>query len=78
MQIMDGDIIATIEAQIDKIGHFHVADVPGRQEPGTGELNYANILRRIDATGYRGFVGLEYRPSADHAASLEVVRRLAA
>ncbi|CAA9290517.1 MAG: Hydroxypyruvate isomerase [uncultured Chloroflexi bacterium] len=78
MQIMDGDIIATIEANLDKIGHFHVADVPGRNEPGTGELNYANVFRRIDATGYRGFVGLEYRPSGDHAASLDVVRSLAA
>ena len=78
MQIMDGDIIATIEQQIDKIGHFHVADVPGRHEPGTGELNYQNIFRRIDATGYKGFVGLEYRPSADHAASLDHVKSLAA
>jgi hydroxypyruvate isomerase len=78
MQIMDGDIIATIEANLDKIGHFHVADVPGRHEPGTGELNYANVFRRIDATGYRGYVGLEYRPSGDHAASLDVVRSLAA
>ncbi|HEX2034677.1 MAG TPA: TIM barrel protein [Chloroflexota bacterium] len=78
MQIMDGDIIATIEAKVDTIGHFHVADVPGRHEPGTGELNYGNIFRRIDATGYQGFVGLEYRPSGDHAASLEVVKALAA
>jgi len=78
MQIMDGDIIATIEQQIDKIGHFHVADVPGRHEPGTGELNYQNIFRRIDATGYKGFVGLEYRPSADHDASLDHVQSLAA
>jgi hydroxypyruvate isomerase len=78
MQIMDGDIIATIEAQIDTIGHFHVADVPGRHEPGTGELNYANIFRRIDATGYTGFTGLEYRPSDDHATSLAAVKALAA
>ena len=78
MQIMDGDIIATVESRIDAIGHFHVADVPGRHEPGTGELNYGNIFRRIDATGYRGFVGLEYRPSGDHAASLDAVRALAA
>src|SRR5581483_5151117 len=78
MQIMDGDIIQTITSNIEKIGHFHVADVPGRHEPGTGELNYANILRRIDETGYRGFVGLEFLPSADHAQSLQVVRSLAA
>ncbi len=78
MQIMDGDIIATIEANTDKIAHFHVADVPGRHEPGTGELNYANVFRRIDATGYAGFVGLEYRPSGDHAASLAHVKSLVA
>ena len=78
MQIMDGDIIATVEAQIASIGHFHVADVPGRHEPGTGELNYANIFKRIDATGYKQYVGLEYHPSADHAASLAHVKSLAA
>ncbi len=78
MQIMDGDIIQTIKDNIDRIGHFHVADVPGRHEPGTGELNYGNIIGAIDATGFRGFVGLEYHPSADHAQSLEVVKALAA
>ena len=77
-QIMDGDVISTLEQHIDKIGHFHVADVPGRHEPGTGELNYANIFKRIDATGYKAFVGLEYHPSADHAASLAQVKALAA
>lgn len=76
-QIMDGDVISTLEQNIDKIGHFHVADVPGRHEPGTGELNYANIFKRIDASGYKAFVGLEYRPSGDHAASLVQVRALA-
>ena len=78
MQVMEGDIIQTIANNLDKIGHFHVADVPGRHEPGTGELNYGNVIRRIDQMGYQGFVGLEYRPSGDHAASLEVVKALAA
>ena len=78
MQIMDGDIIQTILDHIDLIKHFHVADVPGRHEPGTGELNYANIFRRIDETGYNRYVGLEYHPSADHAASLAHVKTLAA
>jgi hydroxypyruvate isomerase len=77
-QIMDGDIIQTLTDQAALIGHYHVADVPGRHEPGTGELNYANIFRRIDATGYQKFVGLEFRPSNDHAASLAAVRALAA
>jgi hydroxypyruvate isomerase len=77
-QIMDGDVISTLEEHIDLIGHFHVADVPGRHEPGTGELNYANIFKRIDATGYKAYVGLEYHPSADHAASLAQVKALCA
>ena len=78
MQIMDGDLIATIEANLDLISHFHVADVPGRHEPGTGEINYANVFRRIDAAGYAGFVGLEFRPSGDHDAALASVRALVA
>jgi hydroxypyruvate isomerase len=78
MQIMDGDIIQTIADNIDQIGHFHVADVPGRHEPGTGELNYGNIIRRIDEQGYTKFVGLEFIPSADHADSLRTVKALAA
>ena len=78
MQIMEGDVIQTIERNIERIGHFHVADVPGRHEPGTGELNYANIMRRIDATGYTGYTGLEYHPSDDHAQSLDIVRAMAA
>ncbi len=78
MQIMDGDLISTIEANLGLIAHFHVADVPGRHEPGTGEINYANVFRRIDAAAYGGFVGLEFRPSGDHAAALAAVRALAA
>jgi hydroxypyruvate isomerase len=78
MQIMDGDIIQTIKDHISLIGHFHVADVPGRHEPGTGELNYGNIMRAIDESGFGGYVGLEYHPSADHARSLDVVKSLAA
>ena len=44
-QITEGNLIANITASIDKITHFHVADVPGRHEPGTGEINYRNVLR---------------------------------
>lgn len=76
MQIMDGDLISTIEANIDLIAHFHVADVPGRHEPGTGEINYGNVFRRIDATGYDGYVGLEFRPTADHTDALHAVAAL--
>jgi len=45
------------------IGHFHVADVPGRHEPGTGEINYGNVFTAIADSGYNGYVGCEYSPS---------------
>ena len=77
MQIMEGNVIQTIEENVAAMGHFHVADVPGRFEPGTGELNYTNIFRRIDATSYQGFVGLEYKPTGDHADSLKQVLAIA-
>jgi hydroxypyruvate isomerase len=76
MQIMEGKVIATIERNIDIIGHFHSAGVPGRAELFDTELNYPAIVKRIDALGYQGCFGLEYFPRmADHAASLEAIRR---
>ena len=75
-QISEGNLIATIKASAARIGHFHVADVPGRHEPGTGEINYANVLRAIDAAGYGGYVGLEYRPQARAADSLNAVKAI--
>ncbi|MFN0069987.1 MAG: hydroxypyruvate isomerase family protein [Chloroflexota bacterium] len=63
MQIMEGNLTATIAANLDKIGHIQISDVPGRHEPGSGEINYANLLPAIDAAGYTGFVSLEYRPA---------------
>jgi hydroxypyruvate isomerase len=76
MQIMEGNVIATIERNIDIIGHFHSAGVPGRAELDSGELNYPAIIKRIDALGYQSCFGLEYFPrQADSMASLESVRR---
>ncbi|NOZ22486.1 MAG: TIM barrel protein [Planctomycetes bacterium] len=60
-QITEGNLIDTITANIDLIGHFHMADVPGRHEPGTGELNYANIFKAIDETAYDKYVGIAHR-----------------
>lgn len=72
MQIMDGNIIDTIKKNIDIIGHFHAAGVPGRHELFIGELNYVEIGKAIDALGYKGCVGLEYAPAlADHRESLK-------
>lgn len=62
MQIMEGNIIAKIEREIDVIGHFHSAGVPGRHELMGGELDYAQIVRRIEAMGYTDAFGLEYSP----------------
>ena len=58
-QITEGNVIRNITENIDRIGHFHVADNPGRKEPGTGELNYKNIFKAIAATNYKEFVALE-------------------
>ena len=75
MQVMEGSVIATIERNIDIIGHFHSAGVPGRAELFDTELNYPAILKRIDALGYQGCFGLEYFPRMnDHRASLEQIR----
>ena len=62
MQRMEGDLIATLTANIDRIGHIQIADVPGRHEPGTGEINFANLFAAIDDAGYAGWVGCEYLP----------------
>ncbi len=63
MQVMEGNIIHNLTNNLDVIGHVHVADVPGRHEPGTGELNYANILRALQEAGYEGYVGFEFEPT---------------
>ncbi|MFA6241862.1 MAG: TIM barrel protein [Candidatus Hydrogenedentales bacterium] len=58
-QITEGNVIRNLSQNIDRIGHFHVADNPGRKQPGSGELNYTNIFKAIVATKYDGFVSLE-------------------
>jgi len=60
MQTSEGNVIRNITNNIDYIGHFHVADNPGRHEPGTGEMNYQNIFKAIASTKYDGFVAMEY------------------
>jgi hydroxypyruvate isomerase len=75
-QITEGHVIRRLTANIAKIGHFHVADNPGRHEPGTGELNYARIFEAIEATGYDRFVGLEYSPTASAVETLRAVAQL--
>ncbi len=76
VQIMEGNLIDTIRRNIKRIGHFHVGDVPGRHEPGTGEINYANVFKAIRELGFRDFVAMEYVPSKDAMTTLAEVRRL--
>lgn len=64
MQRMEGELINTITELGEIIGHIQLADNPGRHEPGTGEINYVNLFKAIDASGYRGWIGCEYIPEA--------------
>ena len=65
MQIMEGDLAATIERLLPRIGHMQLADVPQRHEPGSGEINFGYLLAYIDRIGYRGWIGCEYNPEGD-------------
>ncbi len=62
MQIMEGDLVRTVEANLKQIGHIQFADTPGRHEPGTGEINYAYVFEAMDRVGWKGFLGAEYHP----------------
>ncbi len=71
MQRMEGSITTTLREYIEQIAHIQIADVPGRNQPGTGELNFPFIFREIQALGYEGYIGLEYvAQDNDTAASL--------
>jgi len=65
--VTEGSVLHLIESHIDRIGHFHVADVPGRGEPGTGALDFKEMFKLIDSLDYGGYVGLEFHPTGDHA-----------
>jgi len=64
MQMMEGNLADTIRKNLARIAHIQVADVPGRHEPGTGEINYAFLFQHLDKIGYQGWVGCEYKPLA--------------
>lgn len=74
-QMTEGNLINTITDNFPHIGHIQIADVPGRHEPGTGEINYPNVFSALDRLGYEGYIGLEYRPSGDTDASLDWLPR---
>jgi hydroxypyruvate isomerase len=70
MQRMEGELATTIERLLPRIGHFQLADNPGRHEPGTGEINYAFLFAHIDRIGYDGWIGCEYKPAGETSAGL--------
>jgi hydroxypyruvate isomerase len=75
MQRMEGNLADTITRLLARIGHMQIADVPGRHEPGTGELNFEFLLGHIDRAGYSGWVGCEYNPRGDTVEGLKWARR---
>ena len=70
MQNMEGDLARTIEANLAMIPHMQLADNPGRNEPGTGEINYPFLFGHIDRIGYTGWIGCEYKPRTTTDAGL--------
>jgi hydroxypyruvate isomerase len=75
-QVSEGNLIANIRANIGLIKHFHVADVPGRHEPGTGEINYKNVIAAIRGAGYGGHVGCEFAPTVPSAEASQYILSL--
>lgn len=73
MQLNEGSLCDTIKKYADTFGHIHVADAPGRHEPGTGEINYKKVLRTLEESGYTGRVGYELFPATDTAAAVKAI-----
>ncbi|MCC7097991.1 MAG: hydroxypyruvate isomerase [Rubrivivax sp.] len=78
MQRMEGELAATLQRALPRIGHVQVADNPGRHEPGSGEINFPFLFSWLDRIGYAGWVGCEYVPAAGTRAGLAWRERLLA
>lgn len=76
VQREEGEIIGTYRKYRDRIGHIQIADNPGRNQPGTGEINFTFIFSQLDASGYAGWVGLEYIPTPDTSSSFAWMKAL--
>lgn len=74
-QVTEGDLTRRLEAHMPVVAHIQIADVPTRHEPGTGEIGWEHVFRTIDALGYTGWVGCEYRPAGDTVVGLSWRRR---
>ena len=75
-QRVEGELGNTLQKHLARIGHIQLADNPGRNEPGTGEINYAWLFKHIDAIGYRGHIGCEYKPKTTTSAGLGWLKTL--
>lgn len=75
MQLNEGSLCDNIRAYGDQFGHVHVADAPGRHEPGTGEINYANVFACLEETGYTGLVGFELIPKTTTAEAVKAIMK---
>jgi hydroxypyruvate isomerase len=71
--VMSEEIEAVLSGRVDRVAHVHLADTPGRHEPGTGSLDWQARVAWLEANGYAGFVGLEYKPTVDTISSLRQV-----
>jgi len=71
MQLLEGNLALTIERLLPRIGHMQIADAPGRNEPGSGEINFDFLLGHIDSLGYAGWIGCEYNPQGDTVEGLK-------
>jgi 2-dehydrotetronate isomerase len=74
VQMTEGRIASNLQASLPHIGHIQIADVPGRGEPGTGEINFPFVFDAIECSGYTGWVGCEYKPVKDSLAGLGWMR----
>jgi len=75
-QRMEGELAATLQKHLARIGHIQLADNPGRHEPGTGEINWPFLLAHLDRIGYTGWIGCEYKPATTTQAGLGWRQRL--
>ena len=76
-QVNEGNIISSLTRHMDCVGHIHLADVPGRHEPGTGEINFCNVLSAARRAGYAGYLGVECIPStSDVKAAMAPIRKI--
>lgn len=76
-QRMEGELAATMQKHLARIAHIQLADNPGRNEPGTGEINYPFLFRHLDAIGYTGWIGCEYKPKTKTVDGLGWIKTLA-